>query len=355
MIGLVVPANVKYAPYVQYYIGELQKSNVKYEVIAWDRLGLDEKVAYSYKFKTSDGNRKRVLFGYFGFATFVKKIIKRRKYDKIIVFTVAAAFFIRGILNGKYKNNFIFDIRDDSPIVRKLPSMVNELCINAYKVVTSSENFKKWIPVDPIIGHNADKAMIVEHYDDLCSNKISENYSIVFAGMLIEGEINLDLVRQFANNPNVKFGFVGKDNDAKYMLAKVCEEEKINNIFYQGVYNKEDIVDIYRNNADYVNIIRRQSEVNRNAVPNKLYDAIISGKPVLVLRHNEAIVRYVEKYNLGVVIDKVEREHILKKIKKYETQVLNEGRYALGRKDFLDSVLSEIEQFENLVREFIKK
>ncbi|MBQ8583920.1 MAG: hypothetical protein IJ488_04845 [Clostridia bacterium] len=354
MVGLVVPANIKYAPYVQYYINELQKSNVKYEVISWDRLGLDESVDHSFNFITSDGNRKRVLLGYFGFANFVKRIVKKRKYDKLVVFTVAAAFFIRHVLNGKYKNNFIFDIRDDSPIARKFSSAIDKLCHNAYQVVTSSENFKKWIPVNPIIGHNADKSMIMSHYSDNCTNETRDQYAIVFAGMLIEGEINIELVRQFANSPKVRFGFVGKENEAKRELAAVCRKEKIENIFYQGVYDKRDIVDIYRNNADYVNIVRCKSEVNKNAVPNKLYDAIISGKPVLVLRHNEAIVRYVEKYNLGVIIDEVEREHILAKIAEYETRVLSEDGFAIGRKCFLDSVLGEIHQFENLVREFVE-
>lgn len=354
MIGLVVPANIKYAPYVQYYISELEKNNVTYEVISWDRLGLDETVTHSYTFKTQDGKRQKVLLGYFGFANFAKKIIKKRKYNKLIIFTVGAAFFMRSILNGKYKKKFIFDIRDDSPIVRKLPSAVDKLCYNAYKVVSSSENFKKWIAVEPIIGHNADKTMIDEHYNDPCLNKVSDKHSIIFAGMLIEGEINIELVRQFANSPNVSFGFVGKENDSKRRLASICEEEKIENVFYQGVYDKKDIVDIYRNNADYVNIVRHKSEVNRNAVPNKLYDAIISGKPVLVLRHNEAIVRYVEKYNLGVVIDEVEKEHISAKIKEYDAQVLSQDGFAFCRKRFLDHVLAEIDQFENLLREFIK-
>lgn len=354
MIGLIVPANIKYAPYVQYYISELEKNNVTYEVISWDRLGLDESVTHSYKFKTQDGNRKKVLLGYLGFANFAKKTIKKSQYEKLIIFTVGAAFFMRRVLNGKYKKKFIFDIRDDSPIVRKLPTAVDKLCYNAYKVVSSSENFKSWIAVEPIIGHNADKAMIEEHYNDPCLNKVSDKHSIIFAGMLIEGEINIELVRQFANSPDMSFGFVGKENDSKHRLMSLCEEEKIENVFYQGVYEKKNIVDIYRNNADYVNIVRRKSEVNRNAVPNKLYDAAISGKPVLVLRHNEAIVRYVEKFNLGVVIDEVEREHILAKIKEYDVQVLSQEGFASCRKEFLDYILNEINQFENLVREFIK-
>ncbi len=353
MIGLIVPANVKYAPYVQYYVSELEKNGVQYEVITWDRLGLNEDVAYSYKFKTEDKNRKRVLFGYLGFARFVKRVVKKRKYRKLIVFTVAGAFFTRSILNGKYKNKFIFDIRDDSPIARKLPKMLSKLCYSAYRVVASSQNFKKWLPVEPIIGHNADKDMVKEHYADLCENKVNSDCSIVFAGMLVEGKINVELVREFESDQNVKFGFIGKDNDAKEELKKVCSDENIKNVFFQGVYDKKEIVDIYRNQADYVNIIRRKSEVNKNAVPNKLYDAIISGKPVIVLRHNQAIVRYVEKYNLGVVIDKVEREHLLSKIKEYQENVLSGDGFSVGRKEFLDAVLYEISQFENLVKEFV--
>jgi hypothetical protein len=43
MIGIIVPANIKYAPYVQNYLKILKQRKINYKIMSWDRTGLEEK------------------------------------------------------------------------------------------------------------------------------------------------------------------------------------------------------------------------------------------------------------------------------------------------------------------------
>ena len=94
MTGFIVPSNIKYAPYVQYYIDVYKNNGAEFEIISWDRRGVAEDVNYAYHKTVDDHKRFDVLLGYIGFSSFVKKIVKKRKYDKLVVFTVAAAVAI---------------------------------------------------------------------------------------------------------------------------------------------------------------------------------------------------------------------------------------------------------------------
>ena len=113
-----------------------------------------------------------------------------------------------------------------------------------------------------------------------------------------------------------------------------------------------EIVNKYRIHADFINIFRRNTIVNRNALPNKLYDAIVSAVPVVVFRHNEAIVKYVEKYQLGIVIDDSEldtlEKTLLTKIKTFDY-----GSFEKGRRTFLSEVLDDQNKFERMLLSFV--
>ena len=47
MIGLIVPSNIKYAPYVNYYVKKLEEEKVPYQIISWNRRGIKEEVDFT--------------------------------------------------------------------------------------------------------------------------------------------------------------------------------------------------------------------------------------------------------------------------------------------------------------------
>lgn len=76
------------------------------------------------------------------------------------------------------------------------------------------------------------------------------------------------------------------------------------------------------------------------AVPNKLYDACLSGKPIIV-SHGTYLSSLVEKYGLGIVFDPKNPGRITKDIDKYYDRAYYE-RYLLNCRRFLKVVEEEI-------------
>ena len=353
MIGIIIPANLKYAPYVEYYINKLKKDNIDFEIISWNRRGINENVHHSFNYYVKDSNRLKVYTGYFLYSLFVKRIVESRKYTSLIVFTIAGAYAIKSILKSQYKGKYIFDIRDDSPVVKKFPNDFKEICENAYQVIVSSSCFKEWINRESIICHNCSKDSIFQEID-FCDFKGTSERNIVFAGMLNEQDINIELIKLLKNNMAYKMFFIGTDCVGKQKVFDYVKTNNIKNVFFEGTYDKKNITKIYREKASYVNCIRKESKVNSEAVPNKLYDAVIAGKPIIVMKHNKIIAEYVDNYKLGIVLEKLELDEIENKISIFN-EMINNGTYKDGRKNFLEDVYKEIIAFEQIVEEFYLK
>lgn len=355
MIGLIVPSNIKYAPYVNYYVKKLEEEKVPYQIISWNRRGIKEEVDFTFEKKVLDSERLAVLCGYFQFTMYVKSIIKKQRYSKIIIFTAAMGVFLNHFLYKKFKDKYILDIRDDSPLIHKAKVSFEKVCNNAYSVCVSSIAYSEWSPKDVTICHNADSSTILKHIDDEINLKGGKIKNIVFAGMLIEGPINLDLLKNFSNDEEIVFGYIGTDNNQKKEIKRFAEKYGIKNVFFEGTYNKDDIIDIYREKASYVNIIRKKSKVNSQAVPNKMYDAVIAGRPIIVLKHNKVVADYVEEYSLGVVLEELEAQYVREKLHEFERKIISTGMYSIGRKNFLKKVLLDDEEYKDMMKNFVSR
>lgn len=353
MTGFIVPSNVKYAPYVQYYVDLYKSEGAEFEIISWDRRGVDEDVHYAYHKPVDDHKRFDVLLGYMGFSSFVKKIVKKRKYDKLVVFTVAAAVAVSGLLK-KYEGRYILDIRDASPLVKKAHSKFERAVAGAARVVASSPSFIEWIGRDALICHNVDIASLLASKELSVVKAGDGPCRIAFAGLLVERVINAELVRSLANDSRYSLSFYGTPNAGREEIEKHVADNGIKNVSFFGTYQKAEITSIYRENADFVNVIRRKSRVNRDALPNKLYDAIGAGVPIIVFGHNEAIAGYATKYNLGLVLADEDQNEFAEAIAAARDK-FDYGAFEHGREQFIDLVVSEQEKYMDAVREFIRK
>lgn len=350
-IAIIAPANVKYVPYVKNYFDVLDSLNRQYYTISWDKTGLDEDVEYVMHFTVADEDRKKMLLGYLKFAQFCKKIIKKNGTKKIIILTAAPAFFLGLSFLRNY--DYILDIRDDSPLIRLAKNYFSQICSYAATVVVSSPNFSPWIRRESILCHNADMALI-QICRQLPVNKADVvPYTIVFAGMMNEASENLRFLQKLEGDNRFSHIYYGRTNPEKELIEEYAKENNLKNISFYGTYNKEEIIEIYRKHASVVNIIREKNEVNRNALPNKLYDAVFSGVPILVYDHNEAISYYVNKYHLGIVL-------------KEETDDLGDFlynaiagfdyvQYSEGRISFMNEIQQDMQKFANAVTIFSER
>ena len=340
-VCIIAPANLKYVPYHKYYTDVLDEAGIGYDIISWNRAGIKEDVTYALDFLADDFDRKRMLLGYLMFGHFCRKIVAKQKYEKIIFLTAAPAFFCGPFLLNRYKKNYLLDIRDYSPIVNRFPAYFNKICQNANRVVVSSPSFNSWIKTPTTICHNADIDQIKGNSSLNAKEPLSNSHwRIVFAGIMIEADMNIQVLEKYKNDERVNFSFIGRDIEGKQQIIDYVNDNNIGNVTFEGAYKKDDIVSIYREKADFVNIFRANTLINKNALPNKLYDAVISGVPVIVFDHNEAIVSFVRKYNLGIVMKEEQIEELPRLMGSFDFT-----SYANGRNLFLSQVIADMALF----------
>ena len=350
-IAIIAPANLKYVPYVQNYIRILKNSGAHFCVLSWDKMNMEEEnVDFAYHFPLDDSNRKKMFLGYLSFAQKCRSYIKHNQISKLIILTAAPAFFLGFHFLKRFSGKYILDIRDESPLVRKFPKAFAKICKMAKQIVVSSNKFNAWIPAKTLLCHNADALQIEQDINMPVKQGYKEPLSIAYAGMMIEGKINIEMLKHMGKDSRFAFWFIGRPNNQTEEIKQFVETEGLVNVSFQGTYNKEDIYDIYREKADLVNIIRAKTIINRNALPNKLYDAVLAGVPVVVFDHNEAIAEYVTKYHLGLVVEEnmeMLADTIAELLKRFDYTV-----YEKGRKEFLQAVVNDLALFEQAVLEF---
>ena len=355
MIGIITPGNIKYTPYVDNYINIIKKLSEPYKVMSWDKKDIcEEGIDLRFRFPTEDSDRKRMLLGYIRFIKECKQFIKINNIDKLIIMTAAPAFFLGYRFLSKYKNKFILDIRDDSPFIRRFPKYFKRLCSLANNVVVSSNEFSPWTGRDTILCHNIDMNQLRLHKNDEPASFYKKPIRIVFAGMMNEGKCNVDVLECFNGDERFEHLFIGRDGSEKQLIREYVERTGMSNVSFKGAYSKEQIIDIYRKESDLINIFRAKNTVNRNALPNKLYEAVLAGRPIVVFEHNVAIAKYAYEYNLGIVIPDVIDDSLNNYI--YSQLIaFDYKKYLEQRLLFLNRVQNDMMHFSEIIANFGQK
>lgn len=350
-IGLVVPANLQYSPYVKYYTDILDRENADYRVMSWNKLAKEEQADMIYTFYDPERGWREKLYGYFMFSRKCKAYIKKEKFDRLIIFTIVPLYFMGYRYLKKFRDRLLIDIRDDSPFRRLFPRKLPKVGALASTLIISSPFYADWFSRQGFMCHNVEKSMVEAYGAPYGKDRINRPISLVFAGKMLEENINIQVIGKLADSEDFKLAFIGRDNDRKDKIKQYVQEHKIRNVTFEGEYQKEEIVGIYRSKADIVNIFREDTVINRNALPNKLYDAVLSGIPVAVYDHNIAIANYVNQYNLGVVL--TEKDDLKEQLFNY-ANTFDAEAYRTGRSAFLSQVQKDIAAFEEKVTAFCR-
>ena len=168
-VALILASNTCYAPHMFHYIKILKENNIDFDIIIWNKDNLIENECISYD-KKIDNTKSRFfkIKDYVSYSKFVIAVLKSSKYDKIIVFTIFLALILYPFLKKKYKNLFIFDIRDYSPILKMFKNIINPVIKISYATVISSPGFKNWLPKNQnyLISHN------YQFYEELLNDEV---------------------------------------------------------------------------------------------------------------------------------------------------------------------------------------
>lgn len=284
MIGIICFNDLHLMQFLYKYTSILDKHKVSYEVLYWNRSLLAEKkdfdgetVSFEYKMNTFQPFHKKI-FGFLKYANFIRKQIRTKKYDKLIVLTTQSAIPVCDILLGKYRERYVYDYRDVTKEHKFgfYKKTVKKLCHNSYFTAISSLGFKEVLGESEkfVMSHNERnfKKAFAEHTD-------SDKIRIVFWGMVRQVEFNKKVCDVFGNNPGFELIYHGEGFADE--LKRYCEEKKYNSVKFTGRYSQDKIPGFAQNTDVLLNLYENDS-VQKLAMTVKLYDGITYGLPMII-------------------------------------------------------------------------
>lgn len=236
-------------------------------------------------------------------------LIKHRKNFDIIhacdFDTVIPAFICSKIFNKKLVYD-IFDYYVDAfSVPIKLKRIIEKIDIyimnkvDAVIIVNESrlEQIKKSKPKELLIIHNSPKKKKYE----ICKNLSSKPKRIRFAyvGILGEGRMLKEILNVFIKNNNIELHIGGFGELEEYIYE--CSR-KSDNIKFYGRLEYDRVIKL-ESECDILFAIYDPRVTNhRYASPNKLYEAMMLGKPIIVCE-NTGIDELIKKKKIGEVIE----------------------------------------------------
>lgn len=335
-----------YMPYVNNYERTLQASAVEYEIINWDRFHIEDK-DQPVKYRDSKIGHQRNVLDYFRFSMFIKEKLKSNKYDKLIVFGIQTAFFLKNILKNKYNRKYILDIRDYNRIKKFFN--IKSVIENSGFTVISSPGYKKWLPQSNkyLINHNTQISSL-EELEEIRINSKDEKLDIANIGAIRDYAINIEFLNSLRNSDIFNLYFHGEGNINKD-ISRYIETNNIKNVYLTGRYKKEDEIGMYKQ-SDLINLLVPNNHINsKTLLPNRLYNAALYAKPVIAYK-GTYLADQIKHYNLGIVLESF--DGIEQKIKNY-LNTFDIKEYQKGRVSFFDDIIKENCYFTAKLEEFI--
>lgn len=346
-IALVCPSNLLFMPYVRSYIDILKFLKLDYKIINWDRLNVDENI-HGYTFEDNKKKHQRNYSDYIKFKKFVLSKLEKEHFDKIVIFTLQLGHFFKKYLIKYFPNKYIIDVRDYNKIYRF--SNFKELIDCSYSCVISSPGYQQWLPESNkyLINHNTTVSSLDEIiYNNKYEYELSEKTDILTIGVLRNWDVNIDFINQLKNNEKYNLIFHG-EGTINERLKEYIESEKIINVTLHGRYKKEEEINIYKD-SDMINVLLYTDSINyRTSLANRLYNAALSGRPLLALRGSYQSY-LIEKFNMGLVINSM--KDLDKQFDSYLKSFSLED-FDKGRKKFLKTVIRENLHFRKKIEKF---
>lgn len=301
-IALILPSNIWLSPYVKIYTDILDHiENCDYDIISWNRDGRDEPRDFQFnELSTWNFPMIRKLMLLWKFSKFSKSILRKNKYDRLIIFGPQMPVFSPLFISYKYRGKYILDYRDLS-IEQKpgIKQFFDLILRNSALNVISSPGFKKVLNPDLkyLISHNFDYNNAVKLIDS--SFNRPNKCSILTIGSIRDYTSNVEVIKGVANNDDIIIKFVGRGGHAD-LLKEFVLNNQITNCEFEGFYPKEKEGE-YIINSSWINIFYPNIITHQTALSNRFYNALLYKRPMIVTK-NSIQGDLVEQYNLGIAV-----------------------------------------------------
>ncbi|MDE5783453.1 MAG: capsular biosynthesis protein [Prevotella sp.] len=352
-VGILLPTNIYFAPYSRIYTDVLDEINIPYDIIYFDKRALHEPATYRFESPlcSTDSMLKR-FWGYYRYSRFLIKIIRKEKYDRLIVCGPQIGIFLYGFLKKNYTGKFIMDYRDLSIEQRFKSRYKKLLSISAYNMI-SSPGFKRCLPTgfDYVLSHNISINLLRKALNTPCPQQLSlhkNNIYVLTIGGIRDYEQNAAVLKALANCQGFEMAFIGRGEEgADIKLKELAQKESISNVKFSGFYNKEEEPAIIQE-ATFLNIFYPRKISHDTALSNRFYSSLIFCKPMITTA-NTIQGDYTEKYGVGVAIS--DTGNLNRQLHDY-IKHFNSAQYEYNRRKLLESFLEDYNRFKKAIITF---
>ena len=356
-IGIFYIGDLRYAPFVNKYIGIFQSAGVDYKVVFWNReeniVCQDDHIIPYKNYMALNISRIKKVTGFWGFRRFCKNIIGKEKFDKLVILTTLSGIILADILKKNYKNRYLFDIRDYT--YEHIPfffDVEKRIIKNAYATIVSSPFFVKFLPPRKyILCHNYDGTGVLGKKE---RSKVGDVIRIGFVGSLRYFDYQKYLIDALKNDERFVLAFYGSGpEEEKYKNYK--KEKHINNMFLYGAFTQEDLPSIVQNidmlNNCYGYVDDEESPEIKYAVSNKFYTGLQWGIPQLV-EAGSCKGDYVTAKKVGMAVD-LKDDNLAEKIFEYY-EMYDPKELFKNASKLIKKIDDEDNDFYFCIEEFIK-
>ena len=353
MIGIIYIGQIELSPFVKKYTAVMRDEGVPYEIVHWNRSGVpmpDDDRHYTFSEQLDRyGRLMGKILPFFKFRRFALDIIKKRKYEKLIILTTQTAVMLPGILRGKYRNQYFFDYRDTSyEYIKPYKKFVDGIIERSAFTAISSPGFREYLTdkKELIVAHNFQD----EYYHQRalqCRKNQTGKIVIGYIGYLREYDYLIQFVQHFDMDERFEFHIHGS-GDCLEQLKQFAEQYPNVQVF--GAYDEKDKMKIV-DSFDMICYNYPYSFVNFPAVANKFYDGIIRKKPMFG-NLNTFSGKLIRDNGLGISLAEDE-EDITDRIYEYY-QAFDETEFEKNCEHVLQKVMEEDQYYTDKIREFVK-
>ena len=317
-IGLLGFNKIKYMPYINFYLENLDREHNEIHVLYWNRDLQEENldkyskcVFHEFKSYQEDDVSKLSKIGNFvKYRKFAKKVINKEKFDLIIILHSLPGVITSDILSKRYKGKYIFDYRDSTyEGFAPYKKLIGNIVKGSSATFVSSDAFRRFLPEDCAdkiyTSHNILMDSLAHRDEKQKYGDGSDKIRIAFWGFIRHEEINREIIKKIAADARFELHYYGREQQVALNLKQYTKELEAKNIFFHGEYKPEDRYEFVRH-TDVIHNVYKDSNMML-AMGNKYYDAVIFGIP-LMSTQGSFMAEMAERANVGLNVDPYEED-----------------------------------------------
>lgn len=353
---------LKYMPYLNFYLENMNKEKNEINVVYWNRDLMDEDVKsfndiilHEFRcFQEDDVSKIKKLNSFRKYRKYVIGLLNKESFDCLVILHSLTGVLIADHLKKSYKYRYIFDYRDSTyEKITAFKKIVESLTRYSYATFVSSNAFRRFLP------NNCDSKIFTSHNMLLDSlnfrdekkiyGKRSDKIRISFWGLIRHEEVNRKVIDRISEDDRFELHYYGREQQTAARLKDYVIRNKIENVFFHGEYKPEERYMFVRN-TDLIHNIYYDNNTML-AMGNKFYDSIIFYLPQLCMT-GSYMGELAEKFGVGLQCDP-NLEDFCHTIYKYYSN-LEQKKLENDCDKSLSFICEEIRQGAKIIKSFVE-